>query len=320
MRLFNKGSILFPKSGASAYLNHRVMLGIDAFVSSHLAVIEAGKKVDARYLLYSLATIDAKSLLQNAAYPSLRRGDIASIQIPLPPLADQRRIAATLDKICGIIEKRKAQLAQLQQLVKSRFVEMFGEDDSYPKEKVEDVSHRVKVAFVGSCDQFYTTPGNGVPMVRTTNLTKDGFSAVGMKYVTREFHERNKKSQLHSGDILVARHGANGRACLYDGGEANCLNVIIIEPDLDKALPLFLEYALNSDCVRKDIQRDLVGSTQHVLNTTSIAKARISLPPLALQREFAAFVAKVDRLEAAVKRGLVAAERLYRQQLQEVFA
>ena len=123
MRLFNKGSILFPKSGASAFLNHRVMLGIAAFVSSHLAVITAGNSVNANYLLHCLATIDAKSLLKNAAYPSLRRADIASIQLPLPPLVEQWQIAARLDRLYEIVTKRKAQLAQLQQLVKSRFVE-----------------------------------------------------------------------------------------------------------------------------------------------------------------------------------------------------
>ena len=123
MRLFRRGSILFPKSGASAFLNHRVMLGIDAFVSSHLAVIEPSGKVYSNYLLYYLITVDTKNLLQNSSYPSLRRGDIAAIPVSLPPLADQRRIASKLDSICGIIEKRKAQLESLSQLVKSRFVE-----------------------------------------------------------------------------------------------------------------------------------------------------------------------------------------------------
>ena len=123
MRLFSKGSILFPKSGASAFLNHRVMLGIDAFVSSHLAVIEASERVDSKYLLHYLMTVDTKNLLQNSAYPSLRRGDIVAIPVPLPPLAEQRRIASKLDLLCDIVTKRKAQLSQLQQLVKSRFVE-----------------------------------------------------------------------------------------------------------------------------------------------------------------------------------------------------
>ena len=123
LRLFRKGSILFPKSGASAFLNHRVMLGIDAFVSSHLAVIEPSENVEANYLLHYLTTVDTKNLLQNSAYPSLRRGDIAAIPLPLPPLAEQRRIASKLDRLCDIVTKRKAQLSQLQKLVKSRFVE-----------------------------------------------------------------------------------------------------------------------------------------------------------------------------------------------------
>ena len=72
------------------------------------------------------------SLGQGAAQRNLNAKRFADLFIPLPPLSDQRRIAATLDKICGIIEKRKAQLAQLQQLVKSRFVEMFGDPMANP--------------------------------------------------------------------------------------------------------------------------------------------------------------------------------------------
>ena len=201
---------------------------------------------------------------------------------------------------------------------KSRFVEMFGDEKS--RMRLDEVVSQVKVAFVGSCDKFYTDSTSGVPMVRTTNLTPEGFSCEGLKYVTREFHEKNKKSQLHYGDVLVARHGENGRACLYEGGEANCLNVIIVVPNQNMALPLYIECALNSTIVREQIQHDLVGSTQHVLNTKGLAKVKLPIPPLALQREFAAFVAKVDKLAFAVRESLESVEKLYRQQLSEAFA
>lgn len=97
MKLHKENTILFPKSGASTFLNHRVMLAVDSYVSSHLATIYADEsKVVARYLFYTLSYIDAKTLTNAQSYPSLRLSVIANIQIPLPPLEVQREIVAEI--------------------------------------------------------------------------------------------------------------------------------------------------------------------------------------------------------------------------------
>ena len=184
---------------------------------------------------------------------------------------------------------------------------------------VSTLAKRIKVSFVGSCEKFYTVQENGVPLVRTTNLTANGYDEAGLKFVTREFHLKNLKSQLRRGDVLVARHGENGRACEFTGNEANCLNVIIIEPDYDKVLSVFLVYALNSSEARRQVGGRVVGSTQHVLNTADLAKIKIANPSLNRQREFAAFVAEVDKSEFAARKRLEKARQLYRAKLQEYF-
>ena len=98
LRLFKSGGILFPKSGASTFLNHCVLLGMDAYVSSHLAIITPNSDfVDGHYLLHGLSTIDTKEIFPNTDYPSLRTSDIADITIRLPGLGFQKRIAAVLD-------------------------------------------------------------------------------------------------------------------------------------------------------------------------------------------------------------------------------
>lgn len=98
LRRFPQGTILFPKSGASTFLNHRVMLGVDGYVSSHLATIVADKsQVHERFLLYFLTTISAQDLVQDHAYPSLNLPIISGIQLPCPPLPEQQRIVTILD-------------------------------------------------------------------------------------------------------------------------------------------------------------------------------------------------------------------------------
>ncbi len=98
LRRFPTGTILFPKSGASTFLNHRVMMAVEGYVSSHLATIVGDEtKVSRRYLLYFLSTVSAQDLVQDHAYPSLNLPLISGIPVVLPPLPEQQRIVGILD-------------------------------------------------------------------------------------------------------------------------------------------------------------------------------------------------------------------------------
>ncbi|WP_372800886.1 restriction endonuclease subunit S [Lutibacter sp.] len=112
LKLFKKGTILFPKSGASTFLNHRVIMDIDGYVSSHLATIKSKEILEDRFVWYYLILIDAKDLMQDIAYPSLKLSDIKQIPISFPPLKEQQRIVAILDKTFAAIEKAKANAEQ----------------------------------------------------------------------------------------------------------------------------------------------------------------------------------------------------------------
>jgi type I restriction enzyme M protein len=104
LKLFKKGSILFPKSGASTLLNHRVLMEIDAYVSSHLAIIKADNKlVLDEYLFFLLQTVDTKDLVANPSYPSLNLSEIGRIEIPIPELETQNQIVEELNSYQNII-------------------------------------------------------------------------------------------------------------------------------------------------------------------------------------------------------------------------
>jgi type I restriction enzyme M protein len=112
LRLFPKGTILFPKSGASTFLNHRAMLGVAGYVSSHLACIVADEtKALPAYLFWLLTTVDARTLSDNDGYPSLRLEQIADVEIPLPPLEEQRRIVAEIEGYQKVLDGARQILA-----------------------------------------------------------------------------------------------------------------------------------------------------------------------------------------------------------------
>lgn len=136
--------------------------------------------------------------------------------------------------------------------------------------KLSDIVERVCVGFVGSCNKDYTTKELGVPMIRTTNLTGNSVRYADLKFVTPEFHFKNRKSQLKRGDVLVARHGENGLPSIYESDEeANCLNVVIIKlrENEDYVDNYFILYTLRCPYVINQVKAAVGGSVQGVVNT-----------------------------------------------------
>ncbi|HHG3252315.1 TPA: restriction endonuclease subunit S [Vibrio parahaemolyticus] len=152
---------------------------------------------------------------------------------------------------------------------------------NFPTQRLDSIVERVCVGFVGSCNKHYTDAYNGVPMIRTTNLTGHQIDLGDVKYISREFHQKNRKSQLKRGDILVARHGDNGLPSIVTANdEMNCLNVVIVKPHQDDSLidSYFLLYALKSPFVIQQIKSAVGGSVQGVVNTKAIAELQIPYP------------------------------------------
>lgn len=183
---------------------------------------------------------------------------------------------------------------------------------------IEDICEKVCVGFVGTYSNSQTSSEHGIPMIRTTNLTEQGIDFTNLTYVTSDFHLKNKKSQLLRGDILVARHGDNGKACMFKNNfPANCLNVVILRPDAKKVNPLFFLYQFNSPASREIISQHSTGSVQDVVNTKSIAKLNFNLPPFKIQQAIAEVLSslddKIDLLHRNNKTLEEMAETLFRQ-------
>ena len=128
-------------------------------------------------------------------------------------------------------------------------------------------------------------------------------------------HAKNQKSVVHRNDVLVVRSGAPGTACVvpehFDG--CNAVDIIIARPDCNKVDPTFLAMFTNMPHGKNQIRNQIGGAAQQHYNVGGYKKLQLIAPPLPLQREFAAFVAKVDKLAFAVRKSLESAEKLYRQ-------
>lgn len=115
LRLFAAGTILFPKSGASTFLNHRVVMGEPAYVASHLAGIVCNpEKALPKFVYQLLCQVDARQLTADQSYPSLRLDEIAAIQIPLPPLSVQQEIVAEVERYQQVIAEHKSAIVETE--------------------------------------------------------------------------------------------------------------------------------------------------------------------------------------------------------------
>ena len=137
---------------------------------------------------------------------------------------------------------------------------------------LNNLVQRVKVGFVGSIEKYYCDKEHGKLLLRTSNLSGAGIDFNDVKYITEDFYKRNQKSQLKKYDLLIARHGENGKADIYETDEpAQALNVVIVEPDFSKISPYLLRYFFELPYVHKQIKGDVGGSVQGVINTKQIS-------------------------------------------------
>lgn len=318
---FNQQNVLYSK--LRPYLNKVVLPDRAGYATSEmLPLMPDGKVITREYLTFFLRSphfveyINGKT--SGAKMPRANIADLKAVEIECPPINEQTRIVSKINSILTIIAYRKNELLRLDELIKARFVELMENAELGSETTIEQITEKVKVGFVGACEKYYTDD-LGVPMLRTGNITEKGIDLTELKYVTEEFHVKNKKSQIHAGDLLIARHGSNGQANVYDGPEAQCLNAVVIVPNRELATPVFLAGLINSSYVKAQIDKTLVGSTQHVVNTKSIATLKVRIPSLSVQKEYEQFAEQVDKSKVAVQAALDKAQLLFDSLMQEYF-
>ena len=247
-----------------------------------------------------------------------------------PSLPEQQKIADFLSNVDSIITAETKILNSLQKKKKALMQKLFTQqlrfksDDgtdfpTWEEKKLGECVKKVCVGFVGVCEQFYTDK-SGIPMYRTGNLKNGKVNKLDLKYVTKEFHEKNIKSQLQKYDILIARHGENGQASLYNYDEqANCLNIVIVRPNEELAFHNYLINCINSDFVRKEVSRKTAGSTQSVINTKAIEGLIIPIPCKAEQQKIANCLSSLDSLIQTQQKVVTTWQQRKKALLQQMF-
>lgn len=304
--------------------------------SSGFCVIRGEKAiVDSMYLFFLTISNDfiqpLNELQTGSSYPAVRDKDVFSQPIPLPPLPTQRAIVTQIEEIFSELDHGVAQLKAAQQqlkvyrqaVLKWAFEgKLTGGTKDWKLMSLKDGSSKIVVGYVGPVTQ-HIVDQNGVMFLSTTHIGENHFLNHDIREVSQEFHQKNKKSSVSAGDILIARHGDSGKACVVPDYVvvAQVSNAVILKPNPEIILPKFICYRINAE--RQRMQKMKVGGVFQVVNTKSMEAFQISVPPLPEQHRI---VSEIERrlegcaqMEAAIGRGLAQAEVLRQGVLKRAF-
>lgn len=297
MNIFPAKTVLFAKSGMSCTKGLVYQLKSPAHVVNHLAAIQCGNDLDSRFLLRWFEANSPARLIANEAYPSIKISDIRAEKIPLPPLPEQKRIAAILDKADSLRNKRLETIKQLDKLARAVFIEMFGDPVTNPKglkkEKLEKVCDRV-------IDCPHSTPNwsqSGVICLRTSNLGKGEWNWSDTRYVTEEeYQQRVMRSTIEPNDIILSREGTVGVVAIVSKGMRLCMGQRLVQLRVMESLlnPVYLLHLLIHDLAPERLSRLMAGSTSKHLNVRELRQLPLLLPPLHLQQRFASIITSIQ--------------------------
>ena len=292
LKLFPKGTILFPKSGASTFLNHRAVLGVNAYVSSHLACIICDEsKVNNKYLYRVLINIDAKSLTADQAYPSLNLKQISGIRIPLPPLHIQEEIVKEIEGYQKIIDGAKQ--------VVENYKPTFKIDPSWNIKLLEDI---VSIR-TGKIDVNLAKENGKYPF----------FTCAKAPYYINEY----------AFDCEALMLAGNNATADYDikhyKGKFNAYQrtYVITINDNDVAKYEYLKIIMESNL--GNLKSSSVGSQTKYLTLGVIKSLKIPLPPLSIQQQIAEQISEEISIVNQNKRLIGIFEQKIKDKISEVW-
>ena len=249
----------------------------------------------------------------------IKLGNLTNASIPLPSLAEQRCIAATLDKVSDLIAKRRAQLDKLDKLIKSRFADMFGQCKEW--KRLEDYTLLItkgaspKWQGIDYCE-------NGTLFVTSENVREGYMDLSKRKYLDNKINEIQPRSILKQQDILINIVGASiGRAAIYDYAESANINqaVALVRVDYSRINQNYLISFLNSLQAMEMYTKMKKGGARDNLSLRNIADLQIPVVSLELQNQYDNFIKHTQKTKLTIQQSLDKLEVLRKSLMQEYF-
>ena len=336
--IFRPGSTLFAKIGEAVKLNRRAFVISPGLADNNVMAVIPFLHESDRYLHYFLRTIDLCEVSRSTTVPSVRKGDIEELRIPLPTLAEQKVIAEKLDTLLAQVESTKARLERIPQILKrfrqsvltaavsGRLTEEWrsGDNPEQDFKKLGDAGVAVKTGPFGSALHKSDYVHGGIPVINPMHISEGIITPSESMTISQQKYYSLEAWHLRKGDIIVGRRGEMGRAAVVDSDEAQlCGTGSMLLRAGNNALPKYLEIILRSPTAVIYFNSASVGSTMVNLNQKVIKNLEVYFPPLDEQTEIVRRVdqllAHADRIEQQVNQALARVNNLTQSILAKAF-
>jgi restriction endonuclease S subunit len=275
------------------------ILNIEACANQSVTGILPNDALYYKYIFYYLM-FSRNRILEDSyggAQKHISQGYVKNFKIPQPPMDIQIAISNNLDKVTNLIEVCRNILVKLDLVVKSRFVEMFGDLRLNPKGwQVQNFDELSEIITDGE----HATPRrttHGIYLLSARNVLNHAIQLEDVDFIDQDEYDRiSKRIVPREGDVLVSCSGSVGRCCHVPAGlKFQMVRSAALIRFKEEISPIFAEYMITSDYVQKQIEAAKTASSQANLFQGKIAKLRGFVPPLELQNQFAAFVEQTDK-------------------------
>ena len=295
------------------------------YLNQHIFKVVFDKgNINKYYLKYAVSAkiSDMLKNLHGATMKHIVKKDFDNTLIPVPPIAEQEKIVAELDCLSGIIEKKKQQLKELDNLVQSIFYEMFGDpvenDKGWEVKKIGEVCIVERGGSPRPINAFITDDENGV------NWIKIGDATEGSRFITstkeKIIPEGVRKSRMvYKGDFILSNSMSFGRpyimgidGCIHDGW------LVLRDKDnvFDKT---YLYYYLGSSHVYQEFKRLAVGGVVNNLNSELVRGVRVAIPSFSVQQEFASKIESIEKQKELIAQSIKETETLFNSRMDYYF-
>ena len=280
-------------------------------------------RVSSEYLVYALRNGSLAQAITGTAQPQITRQSLTAISIPLPPLAEQRRIAEVLDRAEALRAKRRAALALLDTLTQSLFLDLFGDPvrlqagqlptvrDAISRGKlleIQDGNHGEKHPKV---EEFSET---GIPFI-TANCLNDGqLNLTTCYFLPPSWLKRLRIGFAQAGDVLLSHKGSIGLTAIVPASEDSIIlspQVTYYRPNPESLLPQFLRGFFQTNSFQAKMKKEAEQTTRSYLGITRQLDLPLLLPAIERQREFARRVGAVEKLKSAQRASLAELDALF---------
>ncbi len=300
---------------------------VKACIGRGLSAIRPMSENQTLYIYYYLKAIesDIARLGVGSTFTAITQKDLSGIKIPIPEdVNDQKRISTILSKAEKLIAQRKETIKLLDEFLKSVFLDMFGDpvrnEKGWEKYNGEQYSLKISVGVVIKPASYYVD--KGVIALRSLNIKPNKILLNDIVYFSEEAHLNVlSKSRLKEGDVVIVRTGATGTAAVVtkELNDVNCIDLIIVRPDITIVNPLYLSWFFNSDRGKQIVFSKEVGGIQKHFNIGEIKKLAIPIPYIGLQNKFASIVEKAEILKQQYNSSLQELKNLYGSLSQRAF-